>query len=117
MDLTLGQLLLFTAGSDGSTTLTAEALLKVLLPVKKKWYIIGFKLKFDRKRLDSIKREQGQDTDKLIALCEEWVGSSVEATWTAMVGVLRSSLVEERELAETMERQYCWNTNSKTWVR
>lgn len=110
-------MLLYT-GSNTSI-LTAETLIKELQPVKRKWYIIGTKLNFSNQRLNIIKMEQQDSIDKCLArLCEEWVElSPKEATWLEVVSALRSNLVDEKGLADILEREFCWNSNSKTWVR
>ena len=94
--------------------------MKRLQPVKKTWYIIGINLKVSKRRLGVINAEQRNSPDKcLAAMCEEWVESAAqEATWQKIVEALRSELVVEKELAATLEEQYCWaGSNSKTWVR
>ena len=88
--------------------------------MKKKWYIIGTKLNFSRRRLNTILNEQKNSPDKcLTILCEEWVNSSPDARWPAVLNALQSDLVDEKELASSLERKYCWieSPNSKTWVR
>ena len=89
--------------------------------MKIKWYLIGVQLKFSRHRLNVIQLEHGNSHDKCLALlCQEWVASSKEAaTWNKVVEALRTELIGERELANTLERGYCWleSPNSKTWVR
>lgn len=107
---------LLLVGSN-SNILTAETMMKELQPVKKKWYIIGTELKFPARRLNIIKLEGRDSTDKCLAsLCEQWVESSKEATWQEVVDALRSKLVDEKDLAETLEH-WIENSNSKTWVR
>jgi hypothetical protein len=99
--------------------LTAESLLKELKPVKRKWYIIGVKLDIPPRQLNIIKMEGKGSTDKcLTSMCEQWVLSQ-EATWHKVVDVLKSTIVDERELSDTLEQEYCWteSPNSKTWVR
>ena len=103
---------------------TSKALWSELLMVKRKWYIIGTKLKLSIIRLSEIKEENQNNPDKcLTALCKELVspskpGSSA-CTWNAIVEVLRTDLVNEKELASKLEQHYCWleSPNSKTWVR
>lgn len=110
-------MLLYTGSS--ASILTAETLIRELQPVKRKWYIIGTKLNFSKLRLNLIKIEHKDSTDKCLeSLCEEWVESaSKEATWVEVVGALRSNLVDEKDLADILEREFCWSSNSKTWVR
>lgn len=101
--------------------MSAEVLLKELQAVKTKWYLIGMKLEFSQRRLNVIRLEHGAAPDKCLGLlCQEWVAASKEAaTWSKVVDALRTDLVKERELANTLERGYCWleSPNSKTWVR
>lgn len=111
---------IFNKTGSSSSILTVDTLVKRLQPVKKKWYIIGVNLKVSKRRLNVINAEQRSSHDKcLTAMCEEWVDSAAqEAVWQKVVEALRSELVGERELAATLEEQYCWvGSNSKTWVR
>lgn len=98
---------------------TAETLLKELQPVKKKWYIIGTQLKVSNRVLNIIKIDHRDSADKCLAsLCKQWLESSNGATWQGVVDALRSSLVAEKDLADKLEQEYCWeSSNSKTWVR
>lgn len=108
-----------TSGS-GSSTLNAEILVKKLQPVRKKWYIIGMKLGVPSRKLNDIVSEHKSDNSECLAiLCDEWVSSSKEASWPVVVDALRSDLINEKELASTLEHQHCWieSQNSKTWVR
>lgn len=99
---------------------TVETLVKELQAVGSKWYLIGSKLDFSRTRLNIILNENRNTVDKgLATFCKEWVKTSKEPTWNAVVDALRTELVGEKELASTLEQNYCWleSPNSKTWVR
>lgn len=88
--------------------------------VKKKWYILGIQLKIPRRQLNIIQNQHRNALDKCLAiLCKEWMNSSSDASWGVVVNALRSELVNEKELASTLEQHYCWieSPNSKTWVR
>ena len=87
--------------------------------MKKKWYIIGTELKLSNRQLSIIKIEHRDSADKCLAsLCEQWVELSNRATWQEVVDALKSTLVDEKDLADKLEREYCWeSSNSKTWVR
>ena len=111
-------MLVFFVGS--SNTVTVEVLIEKLKPVQKKWFIIGSQLKIPHKRLNTIVNKHKGAIDRCLTdLCEEWASSSKEATWPKVVDVLKSDVVNEKELACDIEREYCWieSNNSKTWVR
>ena len=98
--------------------MTSEKLLGELKQLSMKWYIIGEKLNFPRRRLNTILSEN-KDKDKCLALlCEEWIRGKEEPCWQDIVEALKSDLVNEEEIAISLEEKYGdGKNNSKTWVR
>ncbi len=98
---------------------TVDVLVQKLQPVRKKWYLIGSQLKLPNRQLNLIVNKHKNATDLcLVNLCKEWVSTSKEVTWPRVVDALKSELVDEKELACDIEREFCWveSNNSKTWV-
>lgn len=85
-----------------------------------KWYIIGLNLNdFPKSQLNVILNENKNDQDKcLLLMCEKWMKSKKEPSWVDIVDALRSDLVNEQDLASSIELQFCSieSVNSKTWV-
>ena len=99
---------------------TVDVLIKKLQPISKKWYIIGSQLKIPHRKLNFIVNKNRNAVDQCLTdVCEEWVRSGQEVAWPKVVDALKSSLVDEKELACDIEREFCWveSNNSKTWVR
>lgn len=91
-----------------------------LQSVSKKWFIIGKELKISSSRLTRIMEKHGRDDHSkcLAQLCGDWVRGKEQVSWVAVVEVLRSELVDEDKLADSIEERHCLmeSPNSRTWV-
>ena len=100
--------------------------------VAHKWFAIGRKLNIPVAILNSIKRLNTADDDLcLMNMCEQWLRIESNPSWTTIVAVLESTVVDERALAHTIMEKYPCNdanyspvvapknqpeANSLTWV-
>jgi len=81
---------------------------KELHEARTKWYDIGLELKVPVGTLDSIEA-QSDDTKKcLLEALKHWLKTvDPKPTWQALVDALRSCVVEENQLANSLEEKHC----------
>ena len=85
-----------------------STVLEELHKARTKWYCIGLKLKVPVDTLDSIKAQSDDPSECLLQALKHWLKTvDPKPTWQALVDALRSHLVEEHQLANTIEEKYC----------
>ena len=85
-----------------------STVLEELHEARTKWYCIGLKLKVPVDTLDSIKAQSDNPSECLLQALKHWLKMvDPKPTWQVLVDALRSHLVEEHQLANTIEDKYC----------
>lgn len=85
-----------------------STVLEELYEARTKWYFIGLKLKVPVDTLDSIKTQSDDPNECLLQALKHWLKMvDPKPTWQALVDALRSCLVEEHPLANSIEEKYC----------
>lgn len=80
-----------------------------------KWYYIGLTLKVPASTLDGIEVQSNDPKKCLLRVIQHWLKTvDPKPTWQALADALRSRLVEEHQLASSIEEKYC--PRSKTLV-
>ena len=112
--------------------LNLSTLHAALSSVATKWYSIGVQLKVSRKTLSAIGAINKNNTDMcMMRVCDEWLTLQRKCDrvpeWITVVQVLRSRVVLETELADSLHEKYCCDdksdeeeeptSKSYTWVR
>lgn len=74
-----------------------------------KWYDIGMQLRVSVDTLDAIKKQYLNDSsDCLRETLKTWLKSyPLPTTWSTIVDALRSSIVGEGRLADSLKHKYC----------
>ena len=73
-----------------------------------KWYDIGIGLHIDVSTLKTIETKYSNTKDCLCEVITEWLKAvDPKPTWRALVGVLRTPVVDEQQLAAELEKKYC----------
>ena len=73
-----------------------------------KWYYIGLTLKVPASTLDGIEAQSNDPKKCLLRAIQHWLNTvDPKPTWQALVDALRSCLVEEHQLASSIEEKYC----------
>ena len=87
----------------------AETVCKELLPVQNKSYELGLELKLPPSDVASIMHSAYlKQQERLIRIATEFTEhKEPRPTWRAIVDALRSSSVNNPQLAEEIERKYC----------
>ena len=81
---------------------------RVLHPVRDDWYDIGSELNISFHTLDIIKDKHGDSKNCLLHMLREWFKwGKKSCTWGTIVDALRSPVVGQEELANTIEATYC----------
>ena len=89
--------------------------LEELHEARTKWYYIGLTLKVPASTLDGIEAQSNDPKRCLIRAVQHWLRTvDPKPTWQALADALRSCLVEEHQLASSIEEKYC--RRSKTPV-
>lgn len=84
-----------------------STVLEELHEARTKWYCIGLKLKIPVDTLDSIKTQSDNPGECLLQALKHWLKTvDPKPTWQALVDALRSCLVEEHQLASSIEEKY-----------
>ena len=82
--------------------------LKELYEARTKWYYIGLELKVPWGTLDSIKAQSDDEQERLLEALKHWLKTvDPKPTWQALVNALRSCLVKENWLANSLEEKHC----------
>ena len=83
--------------------------LEELLQVRSKWYYVGIKLKVPVDTLEGIKTQYDDPMDQLREMLKPWLKRAAKSqpTWSVLVEMLRSSLVEEPKMADELEAKHC----------
>ena len=75
-----------------------------------KWFEIGSILKFSKKVLEKMKKEDTTEQEKLHFLVKEWLEWMCPCpTWGTVVNMLKHDRVNEEELADKLEKKYPGN--------
>ena len=88
-----------------------------LLPVKDDWHALGLELEVLLSSLDNIKKKYKNDSKEcLLRTIEIWIGrqnwwNSEKYTWGVIIDALRSPVLEQNELADSIEAKYCVEKN------
>ena len=85
-----------------------KVLFPELYPARTKWYDIGLMLGVPVDTLDSVQSE----TDELGACLRKMLASALKSmnpklTWNHIIDALKSVVVSEESLADTLSRKYC----------
>ena len=73
-----------------------------------KWYYIGLTLKVPASTLDGIEAQSNDPKKCLLRVIQHWLKTvDPKPTWQALADALRSRLVEEHQLASSIEEKYC----------
>ena len=82
-----------------------ELMHKVASRVTDKWYMIGLELDIEQHQLNTIRQSSHQDAILCFSrVFELWQNQADPPfTWTTIVGVLRSPIVQENSLAKEIE--------------
>ena len=82
--------------------------LKELYEARTKWYYIGLELKVPWVTLDSIKAQSDDEQERLLEALKHWLKTvDPKPTWQVLVDALRSCVVEENQLANSLEEKHC----------
>ena len=82
--------------------------LNELVELKKKWREFGLGLNLQPSQLGAIGSTSSHPLECLSKVVSEWLNQSVPLpTWDALVAVLRTQLVGEKELADTLHENFC----------
>ena len=85
-----------------------NTVLEELYEARTKWYFVGLKLKVPVDTLDSIKTQSDDPNECLLQALKHWLKMvDPKPTWQALVDALRGRLVEEHQLANSIEEKYC----------
>ena len=64
--------------------------------------------------LDSIEKSAGDHSDKLREMLKVWLKQlQPKATWVALISALKSPVIDEARLAETLTKKHC--VTGKLW--
>ena len=86
---------------------TVLSLNKELSGISDKWFIIGMRLKVPVKKLNTIRQIHNSSMEKcLMTMFEEWIRME-SPSWTTIVEVLETRLINEIVLAKTIKTKYC----------
>ena len=81
---------------------------KELHEARTKWYDIGLELKVPVGTLDSIKAQSDDPKECLLEALKHWLKTvDPKPTWQVLVDALRSCVVEENQLANSLEEKHC----------
>ena len=84
---------------------------KELHEARTKWYDIGLELKVPVGTLDSIRVQSDDTKECLLEALKHWLKTvDPKPTWQALVDALRSCVVEENQLANSLEEKHCTKT-------
>ena len=101
---------LFPAGatflSDKPVKSVSEAA-EALHDAQAKWEFIGLGLGVDKDELDNIGETYSRNDKKLLEMLKLWLNAGKDATWKAIVQVLRKNTVGRNNLANEIEKKYC----------
>ena len=79
-----------------------------LIKIHDKWRGIGLGLNLQPSQLGAIGKTSSNSLECLYKVVMEWLNrSNPLPTWDALVAVLRTSLVGENELANTLHEKFC----------
>ena len=80
-----------------------------LYKARNKWYDVGLKLKVPIDTLDSIRSQYDDHGDQLCEMLKPWLKGAAKSNpeWKVLVEVLRSHLIGESKLADSLEEKYC----------
>ena len=82
--------------------------LKELYEARTKWYYIGLELKVPVGTLDNIEAQSDDPKKCLLDTLKHWLKTvNPKPTWQALVDALRSCVVEENQLANSIEENHC----------
>ena len=85
-----------------------STVLRELHEARTKWYYIGIELKVPVGTLDSIKAQSDDAKECLLEALKHWLKTvDLKPTWQALVNALRSCVVEENQLANSLEEKHC----------
>ena len=99
---------LFTAHTELSLDDLGEVK-EGLYTARTKWYDVGLKLKVPIDTLDSIRSQYDNHGDQLCEMLKPWLKGAAKSNpkWKVLVEVLRSHLIDESKLADSLEEKYC----------
>ena len=81
---------------------------KELHEARTKWYDVGLELKVPVGTLDSIEAQSDDPKKCLLEALKHWLKTvDPKPTWQALFDALRSCVVEENQLANSLEEKYC----------
>ena len=78
-----------------------------MFEARAEWYYIGLKLRVRVDFLDSIRSQFSSPKDLLRETLKEWLKTTDDTTWKALVKALRSPVITEDRLAARLESKFC----------
>ena len=84
---------------------TLKAAMEALFEVRAKWDDVGVSLEVDDGTLDAIRAQYADPKDRLREMLRKWLRSK-HPTWKLLIEALRSPIVGEARLADTLEKRY-----------
>ena len=86
--------------------------IKVLMPIKNQWYMIGVALDISSEDLDSLKCSNNTDEGKLASMISTWLNKRAKkATWKVLIEAVEGKIVNNqrrgqmiREFLKTLKR-------------
>ena len=79
-----------------------------LLPIAHKWKKLGIQLGVSYGSLEKIEVIYPYGNERLLReVLQEWMKSDPNPSWQFLIEVLRSPSVNERRLANELERRFC----------
>ena len=80
--------------------------MEALFEVRAKWDDVGVCLEVDGGTLDAIRVQYADPKDRLREMLCKWLKSKHPSTWKFLIDALRSPIVDEARLADTLEKRY-----------
>ena len=67
-----------------------------------KWYILGVLLRLDSSKLDAIKRENQDESERLLQMYKLWLATNPNATYNDVIKALESESLQEITVAHNL---------------
>ena len=78
-----------------------------LIPNTNKWFVIAVDLEIDLTEIERIRQDKDNETQRFIAVVEKWQKNGRPPfTWSTVVQVLTSQIVQEHSLADNIQKRY-----------
>ena len=91
---------------DGSVP-TVKQVIAELIPNTNRWYDIAVYLEIDLTQIERIRLDKDNEQQRFYAVVEKWQKNGRPLfTWSTVVQVLTSQIVQEHNLAENIRQKY-----------